>query len=388
LVDLIRSKTDAHVVAGGGAFGVMPEALVKASGVDAAVVGDGEAVFRELLASLEDGADMTRIPGIAWMNHGEAVINPGHTYHALSRCCAADYARWIDVGTYRRRMCAAGVQTKRGCPFACVYCTYPFAEGTSYRLRPAEAVVDGVRFLVRSGIREIEFVDSVFNSPYEHAFSVCEGLSKARTGARLETMEINPRFLDKTLLKAMEEAGFVGIGMTAESASDAVLKGLGKEYGSEHVSAAADVIARGRVPCLWMFLLGGPGETRDTVRDTLRFADERIRPADTVFFNVGIRIYPGTRLEAIARREGVLRLSGDALLDPCFYVSPEVDVEWIYRELDAYLSTHLNALGPRAINLKFMPAIYRACHGIGLRPPLWRRTRQVRRILRAIGVKT
>jgi hypothetical protein len=139
---------------------------------------------------------------------------------------------------------------------------------------------------------------------------------------------------------------------------------------------------------VWIFLLGGPGETEATVGETLRFAEEQLNAGDVAFFNVGLRVYPGTLLDRIARDEGVLHVSPGEMLSPVFYVSPQVRLEWIEKRLDAFVARHLNALGPRSIRLPFLPLLYRIGHRLGMRPPLWRHTAGTRRMLRWIGVRT
>ena len=95
-------------------------------------------------------------------------------------------------------------------------------------MRDPEGVIDTIQHLAAAGLHDIEFVDNVFNSPYDHALTICEGLARSQSGARLQSLELNPLFIDDTLLTAMERAGFVGIGITVESASDIVLDKLKK----------------------------------------------------------------------------------------------------------------------------------------------------------------
>ena len=133
-------------------------------------------------------------------------------------------------------------------------------------------------------------------------------------------------------------------------------------------------------------MLGGPGETQDTVKETLRFAEKYIRPQDTAFFNIGIRIYPGTKLETIAREQDVLTRSPEGMLVPVFYMSPEVDASWMEQELKQSMSSHMNFISSDSISLSFLPAIHRLAHRLGLRPPLWRHTRIIRRGLRMMGM--
>jgi radical SAM superfamily enzyme YgiQ (UPF0313 family) len=279
-------------------------------------------------------------------------------------------------------MAAVPVQTKRGCPFECVYCTYNLAEGRNYRLHAPDDVVAAVRRLADRGLRDIEFVDNVFNSPYEHALSVCRTLAAARMPVRLQTLDLNPRFLTDDLLSAMEEAGFVGIGVTVESASDAVLASMRKGYGSADVRRAAQTVARHRIPCIWIFMLGGPGETKVSVRETLEFAQSSLRPTDSAFFQIGVRIYPGTELEPLARAEGVLTVPADQMLSPVFYVSPQVPLEWLQAELSAAARAHLNFVAGDALSLPLLQTVLRLSYRLGVRPPLWRFTPSVRRVLK------
>jgi radical SAM superfamily enzyme YgiQ (UPF0313 family) len=243
-----------------------------------------------------------------------------------------------------------------------------------------------VKRLSDSGLRHIEFVDNVFNSPYGHAMALCEDLARLRHKALLYSLELNPFRIDDGLLSVMERAGFRGIGITAESASDKVLSSLGKGYGAASVHHTAEVVGRHTLPCVWIFMLGGPGETDKTVEETLRFAEHSIRPTDTAFFNLGVRIYPGTELEAIARRQGVLSLPKEEMLRPAFYVSPEVNPEWMVKKVKASLNGHMNFINSDSIGLSFLPFIHRLAYRLGMRTPLWKYTRFIRRGLRTVGV--
>jgi len=72
---------------------------------------------------------------------------------------------------------------------------------------------------------------------------------------------------------------------------------------------------------MWFFILGGPGETRDTIRETFDFIDRFVQPEDMAHLTAGVRIYPGTALAARAVDEGIVA-PGQPLLEPTFYVSP------------------------------------------------------------------
>lgn len=384
IMECIRMVSGARVVLGGAAMSVMPEALLRFTGGDYAVRGAGEVVFPKLVKSIVEGGAACGVPGVLRVEDGVIKKIEGSS-EGLTDCCPApDFRRWINVAPYLSRLSSVPVQTKVGCHFQCVYCTYRRAEGGGYRLSSPESVVESVSALSKAGFQDIEFVDNVFNSPYDHAAAICEGLAGLKGRARLQSLELNPLFIDDPLLDAMGKAGFMGIGVTVESASDKVLSSLGKGFNSRHVHRASEVIARHRIPCLWIFMVGGPGQTDETLRETLRFAENSIRPGDVVFFNIGVRIYPGTTLEARAREEGILSLSAEDILEPVFYLSPGLDFRWMIEEVGLFMGVHMNVMSSDSLRLSFLPFIQRLACSVGVKAPLWRRTRTIRRMLRLL----
>ena len=388
LIEAIRSFADTPIVLGGAALMVMPEEIMRATGVPCAVIGDGEVVFPRLAEKLARNEPWEELPGIASLIGGTYRANANVPAPGLSCPCAEpDYDRWLNMNAYCSHLATIPLQTKKGCCFQCVYCTYRKIEGVDYRLSDPESVAETVHHYASSGFGDIEFVDNVFNAPYDHALATCESLIRSKHRARLQSIELNPISFDHRLVSTMERAGFVGIGLTVESASDPVLKGLRKGFTSRDVHAAAEVVKRNRLPCLWIFLLGGPGETQNTVRETLRFAEKFIRPQDAAFFSIGIRMYPGTELETIARRQGVLDLPSDSMLEPLFYVSPEVEADWIAGQVKRSMNNHMNFMNGDSMSFPQLPLISRLGHRLGLKPPLWRYTRYIRRGLRSVGMR-
>jgi radical SAM superfamily enzyme YgiQ (UPF0313 family) len=381
----VRLLTSAPLVLGGAAVGVMPEELLRLTGADCAVLGDGEAVFPVLLRALGNGGGFGGVPRLAWLEGGRYRLGAGGLGELRQSAITPRFAKWLDLRAYRARGAAIPLQSKRGCPYSCIYCTYGLSEGREYRLILPEEVAAAVRRLAALGCRDIEFVDNVFNSPYDHALAVCRHLAGNRLPVRLQTLELNPAFIDDRLLAAMEGAGFVGVGVTAESAADPVLAGLKKGYDAEQVERAAAAIRRSRLPCFWIFLLGGPGESPETVATTLRFAQGHLRPGDVAFFNVGLRIYPGTELERIARRDGVLSASGQEMLTPAFYFSPELDLSWTLEQVRLAAAANLNLIHEGSLSHPWLPAVNRLFGRLPVSRPLWKHTPAIRRVVRALG---
>jgi radical SAM superfamily enzyme YgiQ (UPF0313 family) len=385
LIKVIRQNSHASVVLGGSAVSVMPEELLRYSEAQLAVLGDGETVFPELLKVLSDGKDLDHVPGVAtYEHHGFRKKEP--FLPPLRTCLIPDFCRWINIKSYLSNLSTVPIQSKRGCPYQCIYCTYPMGEGREYRLCEPESVVDAIKRSVSSGLRDFEFVDNVFNSPYQHAMAICECLSTAHLNVSFQSLELNPLFIDDGLLSAMEHAGFTGIGITVESASGRVLYSLKKGFMTEHVHRASQIVRRHKLPCVWIFMLGGPDETDETVQETLNFAEKCISPRDVAFFNIGIRIYPGTQLEDLARKQGILTLSKEEMLKPVFYLSPQLNLRWLTRELQTAMDTHMNFISSDSLSFPYLPSIHRFGYRLGIRPPLWKHTRFIRRGLRLFGV--
>jgi radical SAM superfamily enzyme YgiQ (UPF0313 family) len=318
----LRAAPDAPVILGGAGFSLFPEALMNLSNADFGIVGEAEASLPALLDCLEQGGDPLQVPG---------VVTPG--FPAPSRPAkhipgpgASRVDRWVDFAPYRSSG-SYPLQTRRGCTEECVYCTYPDLEGRAHRLRdPGDVASEIEEAAGRLGPGAFEFVDSTFLTPLPHAEAVLEEIQNRKLGVRLRTMGINPRNADEAVLSRMKEAGFTQIHCTPDTASPAMLQSMGKGFQPEDLERTAHAVRAVDLPTMWFFLLGGPGETEQTCRETLDFIDAHVSPEDMVYLSGGLRIYPGTPLHRRALEEGMVE-PGDDLLRPLFYVSRELGEE-------------------------------------------------------------
>lgn len=382
---VVRQTSAVPLVLGGAAVGIMPEALLQATQASFAILGDGETAFPLLLKAMETGTSLSQVPRLAWLENDRFRLSSDLPCNLADSVMAARFDQWLEVRNYRANLAAVPLQSKRGCPFACIYCTYHISEGKTYRLFSPREVAAAVRNLSAQGHRDLEFVDNVFNSPYEHALAICEHLAGNGHRARLTTIELNPAFVDDRLLRAMHRAGFVGVGLTAESAADRVLAGLKKGYTAADLARAAEAIRRSPLPCFWLFLLGGPGEREKTVKQTLDFARRVLRRQDVAFVNVGIRIYPGTDLERLARQKGLLSCQAQEMLRPVFYFSPELDLQWTLNQVHRAAAENLNLLHSGSLSHPWLPAINRVFSRLPVPRPIWRHTQAIRRVIRVLG---
>jgi radical SAM superfamily enzyme YgiQ (UPF0313 family) len=326
-------------ILGGSGLSLFPGPLLDALDGDFAVVGEGETVFPALLRALEEGGDPAAVPGVlARGREGPASPSP-----AVAEVPFSSIDRLLDYAPYEKGS-AYPVQTKRGCAHRCIYCTYPRLEGRQYRPRnPADVAQEIAQTLARLGDVTFEFVDSTFNDPPGHAEAVCRAILDLRIRPRLRAMGINPLGASERLFQLMKEAGFRQIHFSPDAASDPVLAGLKKGFVRADLEKAARMLARAAIPAMWFFLLGGPGETRETVLETLDFALHHVGANDMVYLAAGIRIYPETPLHGLALRQRLVAQDDD-LLAQRFYVSPHLDPEELRHMVEETAAAHPNVV--------------------------------------------
>jgi radical SAM superfamily enzyme YgiQ (UPF0313 family) len=382
---LRRAAPRAKVIAGGAAFGVAPEALFRDLDVDYAVAGDGERATVALVDALTASAPIGALPGLVRDQDGVVVFTPPGEDADLDSLPRPALHRWIDLARYQRHGATIPIQTKRGCVYKCVYCTYRNVEGWGYRTRNPELVADEIEELRRkAGIRHFDFVDSTFNSPPGHALQVCEAITRRRLGVQLDTTNFTPATAPNELLAAMKASGFRSLGITAESASDVVLGKLEKGFNAARVREVAERVEKHGLRTLWIFLVGGPGETRQTVEETLQFARWRLGRGDAVYVTVGLRIYPGTTLHRIAIAEGFVP-ADSSLLDPAFYFSRSLSFDTTVLRLKTFAAAHPRFMFSADSRSVVLPYLTRAASVLNLPRPHWRYMGLFQRVSRAIG---
>jgi len=178
-------------------------------------------------------------------------------------------------------------------------------------------VVAALRQWREAGFSRVYFVDNTFNMPPSYAESLCRAMADADLGLAWRTI-VYPKNLTHRLVKAMKEAGCAEVSMGFESGSARILSSMNKRFGIEDVRNASHLLKEEGIDQTGFLLLGGPGETRRTVEESLSFIDSL--PLDGVKLTLGIRIYPNTPLAQKAVEEGRFSAQSSLLL-PQFYMA-------------------------------------------------------------------
>jgi radical SAM superfamily enzyme YgiQ (UPF0313 family) len=314
IVDLCRGRTT--VILGGSGYSLMPREILEFLGGDYGVVGEGEEALPMLLACLARNEQPRDLPGV--LAKGAAEYLPPRPVELIGM----PDRRLFPVERYNREGGMANLQTKRGCPFSCIYCTYPILEGSRVRLRDLNAIIDEIRDLVEHfGTEYIYFVDDIFNYPMDFAESLCRAIISSGLEINWSAF-INPGFITPHLIRLMVEAGCDAMEFGTDSGSPAMLRSLGKSFGPGEIRSASALCREAGVDFAHYILFGGPGETAATVMESFALMDE-VDPT-AVIGMTGIRIFPGTCLCRKAVEDGIIT-ADTPLLDPVFYLSPGME---------------------------------------------------------------
>jgi len=336
-----ESLPDSVVVMGGPHVSLCPhDTLLNVPWVDVVVRGEGEITLLEICENLKKEIDLEGIQGISYINKkGEMVHNSSRPFirdldslpfPAFHLFPLEKYNLKLDVPG-EGKLPAMNVITSRGCPFECVFCATSKLYGRRWRARTPANVIEELTYLSETyGTRAIYFCDDTFTMNKKRVEDICDliidrGLDlKWRCEVRVDTV-------DKALLTKMKDAGCYEVFYGVESGSQRILDSVvNKKITIEQVrkvSGWLDEIGMTKNPS---YILSLPDETLEEALQTIELMQELGgEPSLSV-----LRIYPGTELEKIAHRKGVLpsnfswsKQSNDAISLPAIHGSAP-----IYRE--------------------------------------------------------
>lgn len=356
-----RQLTSAPILLGGSGFTLMPHAILQYLGADGGIVGEGEEAFMKALdtgfGQSSSGIEGVILPG------AESSPNPAW----IADLNSLPHPDWeaVNLEEYFRRGGMGNLQTKRGCPFTCLYCTYPFIEGTRVRLRSPAKVVQDAETVARAGIENVFIVDNIFNNPESHALGVCRALSES--GIPLQwSCYAHPALFSQELAQAMKKAGCTGVEFGTDSGSPKVLTALRKNLQPEDIRRASLRAKEAGLEVCHSLSLGAPGETDETLQQTLDLMEE-IAPT-AVIAMVGLRIFPQTGLARLAVQEGLVPPAHD-FLHPVFYVAPNLQ-EKIIELAKKIAAVRPNWIFP-GLGINISPRLQAKLRRIGIRGPLW-----------------
>ena len=305
-----------RMMIGGGAFSAFADQLIEKlpEGV-IGILGEGEDAVMKLI----EGQSLDE-------TSGERVVvrRGGKTLKGSKPIPASIQAAAIDVSyirsifpqspAYHGTSATIGVQTKRGCPYDCQFCLYPYLEGRRVRYRPAEDVVAEIsQYYHQWGVRRFWFTDAQFITGHE-AYPQCIEILERIIAEQLSiewSGYIRTSLISRDLAKLMVASGVGDLEVAITSGSQAVLNGLKMGFRLDALYQGCRYLKeagyRGKI--ILNFSLNAPGETEQTLRESVEgyktvvgiLGERQVYP---MLFFLGIQ--PNTGLEKRLLEEGYL----------------------------------------------------------------------------------
>jgi len=322
LIQQLKSFHPERPVMVGGSVGTsIPHIIMEKTAADIACIGEGEVTALEIVSSLERKEALEKVAGI-WFKQpdGHIIKNPPRKpirsmdtlplpawdlfpmeIYLVNPVGAPNRNKWVDGDSGEEFVRSMNVSATRGCPYKCIYCYHDFM-GQGYRFRSPENIVAEIEALFeRYGVEYIHFMDDEFCMRKDFVMEFCR-LFKARFDGKVTwgcAGRVN--LMTEDLIRTMADSGCVIIGYGIESGSQKMLDAMKKQV---TVAQAKQALRWTQKYTEWpacSFMIGTPGETRETIQETIDFCKELDLAPEVIFF---MTAYPGTELYEKAMEEG------------------------------------------------------------------------------------
>ncbi|MDO8592367.1 MAG: radical SAM protein [bacterium] len=337
-VDLSKKLKQAGkiVILGGVHPSVLPAESQKESGADYIVVGEGEVTFEELIRALSLGQNPYSIAGVFSLSR-QTEFKPRELIVDLDSLPFPDWGQ-LDPRKYQKaphgalvkNFPVAPIVSTRGCPYSCKFCASPRFWGKRLRFRSPENVIAEIELLVKNfGVKEIHFEDDNLTLRREHAMAICN-LIIAR-GVKISWATPNGIRADKVdeeLLRLMKTAGCYYVVFGIESGNQKILENINKKETLADIEKAVKIANKLGMMTQGFFILGLPGETEETIKNSIDFA-KRI-PLDRAQFLI-LDLLPGSALWEEQKNNFVVDYKKESYHEPTWVpdtISPETLKKW------------------------------------------------------------
>lgn len=304
-----QDSPEAVVIIGGPHVSAVPEETMRRYPTfDVAVIGEGEDTLAELLDALEQKRPLNGVQGICFRADSGVIITPRRPFIKDMDTLPSPAWELLDGFPHNyapapfkvKRLPSASLVTSRGCPNQCVFCDRSVF-GTSCHAHSADYVMEQMMELHNKyGIRHICFEDDTFVTFKSRLNDLCERLIGMKLDLSWSCLgRVN--HVDAESLSLMQRAGCWQISYGIESGSQEILKGIRKNTTLEQIRQAIAMTRRAGILSKGFFIVGHPGETRDTLRQTEDFALEL--PLQDISVTM-LTPFPGTEIYERAEEFG------------------------------------------------------------------------------------
>lgn len=301
---------ECFIIIGGPHSTVTPKKTVRHQCFDFAVLGEGEKTIIELVKALEKGKkNLKNIKGIAFKKGRKIIITPPRPFiknlDALpfpARHLLSPLKKYRPAFSYKNFPIGT-IITSRGCPFHCTFCARNVF-GNQVRFRSPKNVVDEIEILVKEyGAREIRVWDDTLNLDPQRVIEICKEILKRKLVFPW-ACQARVNFVNSRMLGWMKKAGCWQISYGIESGNQTILNKIKKGLTLKIARQAVNKTKRAGIEAKCYFMLGLPGETEETMQDTINFA-KNLDP-DIATFCITLP-FPGTEIYQEAIKTGEFR---------------------------------------------------------------------------------
>ena len=302
VINSIKEESNAFIVAGGCHFHpTARDVMSKVSAIDCIVKGEGEKAMIEIAQAIKKKESFSKISGIFFRENDKIIETPDRPLNDDLDSLPLPAYHLFDLKRYKSRLLgkkripALGVISSRGCPCRCIFCSNTALQKHKFRKRSPELFLDEVLYLQKNyGYRGFIFNDDTITMDRNHIVAICEGILKRKMNIRWD------------LLLLMKSAGCCYIMYGVESGSEVTLNTLKKGITVAQAVKAVEITAEVGIPFDTLFMIGFPGETIPEARKTIELINKFSSfPNGRAPFGFTC-IYPGTELESLAFKEGIL----------------------------------------------------------------------------------
>ena len=258
------------------AFGIQ---ALEDSAADAAVAGEGELSFEQILNAFLGGADFSAVPGLMWRDReGQLITNPGEA-PVVDDLDSLPFPAYdlIDVRSYWRRQSMPPIPRRkyislfssRGCPYRCSWCHRIF--GRRFRAHSAERIVDEIEQYVRTyGVDDIEFLDDIFNQDRKRLTRFCELVAQRNLRIKIAFPNaIRADVLTEGDVEALRGAGTYYSAFALESGSPRIQEHTGKRLNIPRFLQGVEMAVKRGIFANGFVMLGFPTETEEEMKQTI-----------------------------------------------------------------------------------------------------------------------
>jgi len=291
-------KRGVKVVAGGFHPTFMDKEALETGGFDYVVRGEGEYIMLDLVNHLERGLPLDEVDGISYIKDKELVVNPDAPLASDLDSIPFPSREIMPLDAYTtavKKEVAGTMITSRGCPFDCEFCSCSRFCGIKWRTRSVENIMDEIDLLYNKyGYRSISFLDDNFTLSPKRVVEICEQILRRNMKFSWFAMtRVDSVVRNEKVVELMERAGLRQVFVGFESGNQEILDKYGKKAEVDIAFKATEILKKYRIEVWGSFIIGALNETREMIRQTIRFA-KKLNP-NICQFSILIP-YPGSRL--------------------------------------------------------------------------------------------